>query len=49
MLSIRSIASRAFSTAGSVSLRSVGYATVSTEKQKYKVLVVGAGAPFSAI
>lgn len=43
MLSIRSIASRAIRTAGSSSSRTVGYATISEDKLKYKVVVVGAG------
>ncbi|KAF9653090.1 FAD/NAD-P-binding domain-containing protein [Thelephora ganbajun] len=43
MLSIRSIATRAIQTANSASLRSVGYATLSEEKHKYKVVVIGAG------
>ena len=49
MMSIRSIASRAIQTANSVSFRSAGYATISEEKHKYKVVVVGAGGRFSAI
>lgn len=40
MLSIRSIASRSIRTANS---RSVGYATISEDKHRYKVVVVGAG------
>jgi len=49
MLPVRSIRSRAIQTAKSISLRSAGYATVSEEKHKYKVVVVGAGGLFSAI
>ena len=47
MLSIRLIANRTISTVSSVPPRSASYATVSTEKHKYRVVVVGAGAPLS--
>lgn len=46
MLSVRSIASRAVQAAKSVSLKRAGYATVSDEKHRYKVVIVGAGEQF---
>lgn len=49
MLSTRSIAARAISATNALSFRRVGYATISEDIHKYKVVVVGAGAPFSAI
>lgn len=49
MLSIRSIAGRAVQTTKLLSFRTAGYATVSDEKHKYRVVVIGAGGRFSAI
>ena len=49
MLPVRPIASRAISTVKSTSFRSAGYATISEDGHKYKVLVVGAGELFFVI